>query len=112
MSGPQHPHPPGPSEWPGWWGVQIGPQQIYDVAVATRDQVAALVGQIGTVVSDVADHEVRIRAVEDARPKDRLTGLEERVRSIEARMFPLPVLAALFGAAGLVLSVVNMRGGA
>lgn len=111
-SGPGMPPPPPPDEWRGWWGpVQIGPREVYDAVTGLRETVWQLVTSLKETTADVVDHETRLRAVEEHRPGTRLTQLEERVSAIQARLLPLPVLACLFGAASLVVSVVTMKGG-
>ena len=108
-----HGPPPGhpPDDWRGWWGpVNISPRDVYDQVVALRETVGPLVGRLTTLADDVVDHETRLRAVEETRPRDRLARLEEQVAAVQARLFPLPVLACLFGAGSLVLSILSMRG--
>lgn len=103
-------HPPG-DDFRGWWGpVQISPRDVYDQVVALRETVGPLVSRLTSVVDDVVDHESRIRAVEDVRPRDRIARLEEQLSAVQARLLPLPVLACLFAAGSLVLSFVSMRG--
>lgn len=112
MSGEHHGPGAPPGGWEGWWGpVNISPRDVYDQVVALRETVGPLVGRLTNVVDDVADHETRLREVENVRPGDRIAKLESAVAAVQARLFPLPVLACLFAAGSLVVSVMSMRGG-
>lgn len=90
--------------------VLITARDVYDVVVATRDQVGRLVDQVGDVKGDVVDHETRLRRLEDVRPQPRIASLEERLRGVEARLWPLPALALLMSAGSVALTVVTLMG--
>lgn len=85
--------------------VTITARDIYDAVIETRGQVGRLVDQVATMANDLADHEARLRRLEDVRPGPRISELYERVRGIEARLFPLPVLAVLLAAASLGVAI-------
>lgn len=75
--------------------VQIGAREIYDQLLQTDrkvDQIGGKVegigGNLASVVSEVADHETRIRVLERGR-------------------WPLPALAAVLGAGSLVMTIIN-----
>jgi hypothetical protein len=79
--------------------VQIGVRQLYDelrTVGATASRVEAKVDHVDAkvdgVLTDVSDHEARIRALERNR-------------------WPLPSLAALVAVASLVIALINMIGG-
>ena len=103
--------------------VVIGAREIYDAVMRVggaverlTDQHAdteATVGQhdaqlrtLSAVPERLADHEGRLRVIEDVRPAARLANLETRVQSVESRQWPLPTVGALFGAAGLILGLL------
>lgn len=44
--------------------VKITPQQIYAVAIETRDSVRSLDSSIAEAVKDIGDHESRLRSME------------------------------------------------
>lgn len=99
--------------------VVIGPREIYDAVVRTSQQVAQVAQQLTTMVERLNAHEQRT----DARFKEleqdtgarfqtadtRMTGYEDRVRALEARMFPLPAVAVVVTvAAGVVSTLVAL----
>lgn len=109
--GPPPPPPPPPDQWGGWWhDVRIGPREVYDAVTGLRETMWQLVNSVQSTRVDVDDHETRIRQVEEHRVGTRLSKLEEQLAAVQARMFPLPVLACLFSAGALVLTVVQMKG--
>ncbi|WP_213452904.1 hypothetical protein [Rhizomonospora bruguierae] len=94
--------------------VQITPRDIYDQMVAVRDQMVAvrsaverLADRAESTSRDLTDHEQRLRLVEDVRPGPRIRDLEERMRSVEARLWPLPTVSVLLALAALALSIIT-----
>lgn len=90
--------------------VLITARDVYDAVVRVDGTLSRLVDQVAALAQDVVDHEERLRKIEGARPGERLGQLEERVRTVEGRLFPLPVLAVLFAAASLVVTLVTVGG--
>lgn len=70
-------------------GVQIGAREIYDELKTVGVKVDHVSSQLDGVVADVADHEARIRTLERGR-------------------WPLPSIAAVFGAASLVIALITL----
>ncbi|MGW4467462.1 hypothetical protein [Micromonospora sp. NPDC004704] len=65
--------------------VEIGPKEIYDQLVALTTEVRVLVGDMTDTSKKVDDHEARIRAV-------------------EKRQWPLPVVSVLVAIAAVILA--------
>lgn len=86
--------------------AQIGAQQIYDLALATSVKVDVLLTQHSELAKDSADHEVRIRAVEEVRAAGRLAKLEDDVDGLKARQWPLPAASLLIAAAALAVAII------
>jgi hypothetical protein len=80
--------------------VQIGAREIYDQVVAVGKSVDKLVERHADVVQDVQD----IKAVTAAHHADH----ENRLRALERARWPLPTLAALVGAGGLVVALISL----
>lgn len=86
--------------------AQIGAQQIYDLALATSVKVDVLLTQHSELVKDSADHELRIRAVEQVQAEGRLSKLESYVDDLKARQWPLPAASLLIAAAALGVALL------
>ena len=69
--------------------VRITLRDVYDVVQQTRDDVAEIKGHVNTQGDAVKDH-------------------EERIRAVEKRVWALPSLAAIIGAAGLLVSILGV----
>ncbi|GAA3441074.1 hypothetical protein [Planomonospora venezuelensis] len=69
--------------------VTIGAREIYDELQKVGGKVDGVSVKVDGIVSDVADHEARIR-------------------SLERNRWPLPSLAALFGLASLIVAILSL----
>lgn len=86
--------------------VVITSRDIYDALIRLQETVSRLVDQNVGHADDIRDHETRLRAVEDVRPAPRIKDLEERVRGVEARLWPLPAASLLIAAASLAVALL------
>lgn len=94
--------------------VQIGAREIYDAVVRVGNAVERLTDQHADTERTVGDHEQRLRVQEDVRAAPRLKVLEEirlpaiedRVRGIEARLWPLPAASLLLALAALAVGLI------
>jgi len=91
--------------------VQITPRDIYDALVALRSSVERLADRAESTTQDLADHEQRLRAVEDVRPGPRIRDMEERLRLVEGRLWPLPTVSVLIALTALAVGIIPKLGG-
>jgi len=94
--------------------VQISARDIYDELRGVRVLVERLADRLESTAQNVNDHEQRLRQIEDVRPGPRIKDLEERMRLVEARQWPLPTVSVLIALAALGLGLIQLiaRGGA
>lgn len=85
--------------------VVITARDIYDALVSLRETVGRLVDQGVGHADDIRDHEDRLRRLEAARPAERLTDVDARVKGLEAARWPLPTLSVLIAAAALAFAI-------
>ncbi len=103
-------------------GVYIPPGQMYaelrslsDSLVRVETKLDGIARGLNEVGKDVADHEVRIRAVEhgttDRQKNDasRVDGIEARVSGVERRVWMATGAATVIGTAGGILAQALMR---
>lgn len=86
--------------------VVITSRDIYDALIRLQATVAELVSQGAGHRDDIVDHETRLRAIEDAQPGRRLGDLDQRVRAVEARLWPLPAAGLLLSLAALAVALL------
>lgn len=86
--------------------VAITGREIYDAVVRLTGRVDVLIEQHQATRQDVQDHETRLRQVEDVRPGPRLADLDQRVRQVEARLWPLPAASLLVAMGALAAALL------
>jgi len=86
--------------------VVITARDIYDALIRLQEAVSRLVDQSVGHADDIRDHETRLRTVEDVRPAPRIKELEERMRAVEARQWPLPAASLLIAVASLGVALL------
>ncbi|KXK61948.1 hypothetical protein AWW66_10935 [Micromonospora rosaria] len=86
--------------------VMITSRDIYDALIRLTASVDRIASQTEGHGEDIRDHETRLRAVEEVRPSPRIKDLEDRVRAVEARLWPLPAAAVLLSMTALALALL------
>lgn len=91
--------------------VVITARDIYDALVALKSSVERLADGADATAKSVTDHEQRLRAVEDVRPGPRIRDMEERLRLVEGRLWPLPTVSVLIALTALAVGIIPRLGG-
>ncbi len=83
-------------------------REIYDAVLRLTGRVDTLISQHDETRTDLKDHELRIRAIENADKKDH--DHEARLKELERNRWPLPSLALLVSLAALILAAMKQFG--
>lgn len=88
--------------------VTITMREVYDAVLTLTGRVDAVLARQDETARDVADHETRLRALEQASvPPSAVARLDERTSALERARWPLPSLAALTALGALVLALLT-----
>ena len=88
--------------------VIVTPEQMYQLLLCIDSKVSALTATMDTLDERVADHEARLRTIEQKEDlARRVAEIEGSLREIQRRVWALPSAATVIAAAAIILTLVR-----